>query len=128
MTGAERLRILSAALRQPLPERLHFNLGVWRIDPKPRKTPGPVCGTICCAVGYGTMLPALQAEGLGITLGVPFYKGAMGFSAVEAFFDLSRERAEWLFHERQYREADRTPEKVADRIDAYVNRVAPHDF
>jgi len=72
-----------------------FDLEYWR-----RETTD--CGTHLCAVGWGMIDPVLNEEGLLMKYGDPWYAGRGGWAAVEAFFDISWDAAQYLFSSAAY--------------------------
>ena len=88
MTGLQRLAVLADWLETIPPERIE--MGAWK------------CGTSACAVGWGCASPALAEEGLRFatrwgSVESPSYDGRSDWDAVEAFFDLTFDEADFLF-------------------------------
>lgn len=113
----DRLALLSARLRQPLPKRTTFDLSDWQ-----EKTE---CGTTCCAVGLAMTMPEFKKMGLkrstlaGVAL--PKFGSYDNWAAVNALFGIEHSTSLWLFALRQYPNRYRTlPTEVADRIDALI--------
>lgn len=113
----DRLALLSARLRKPLPKHTTFDLSRWQ-----RKTE---CGTACCAVGLAMTMPEFKKMGLkkdmsmGVTL--PTFGIYENWGAVHEFFGLKHQTAVWLFDKYEYPSRSRTlPTEVADRIDALI--------
>ena len=88
--GLRRLSILATFLEGLQIGEEHFDLSNWGFD-------GQRCGTVACAVGWGTTCPELNAEGFtheGKNRSpVLVYEGEKGhtvggWTAVRAFFDL----------------------------------------
>lgn len=71
-----------------------LDMNNWRKD-------GFICGTSCCAVGWGATMPEFAALGLRIAMdgrsGFPYYAGKTQWEAVFKFFDISRDHAQHLF-------------------------------
>lgn len=116
-----RLRILAAWLKTVPPKR--FDLSVWSSG---RSAPGDKranCGTVGCAVGWGAACPQLRRMGLGLDGGYPRYGHLSFWEAVEAFFGLSADEAESLFHEDCYTagRGTRLP-TVIKRIESFIRK------
>ncbi len=61
-----------------------------------------LCRTVSCAVGWASKDAWFRRQGLGREGGSPAYAGERGWTAVRAFFGLSREEALHLFHAASY--------------------------
>lgn len=84
------------------------------------------CGTSACAVGIACMTSELVAQGLfmqakGFSL-LPRFNEAVGWPAVEQFFELCEKDAEFLFSNVKYYARGRriTALEVATRIEQYI--------
>jgi len=108
----DRLRVLEAALREPLPEGFEFNMGVYYVE--------NACGTVCCALGLATTVPELATQGLVATNMYVMFDGELGLDAASEFFDLEDEVAAFLFHPTRYGNEYVPPVEVADRISDLV--------
>lgn len=82
------------------------------------------CGTTCCAVGEGVLIPEFRKLGFGLkkTAGVlvPRFGRYQNWQAVEKFFRIDRMQAEHLFSWQAYRDFDTSPSDVALRIRNFV--------
>lgn len=97
-----------------------FNLGVWSSYEDPKA--GFNCNTTACAVGWGSVL--FHRQKFRVIDGMPEFGDQYGWTAVEAFFGLTEEEAEYLFNPRAYNDGDDTPaHKVAWRIRAFLRQV-----
>lgn len=84
------------------------------------------CGTTACAVGFATLDKRFRAQGLRMHVAsgcsFPCYVGTegrggfTGWLAVQKFFDLEYEMADYLFHSDHYSEGKDGPADVAARI------------
>lgn len=106
---AAHLDILHATPRAEKP-RL-FDLSEWQNS----------CGTAACAGGEACYIPEFQAAGLRMTRSGggayrPTFNDQTGWEAMEAFFDIPMETAEYIFSPFSYMAGRATPEQVADRI------------
>lgn len=109
--GAERLRILADFLPSVPVER--FDIRDW------------ACGTVACACGHATTIPAFREAGLELvpvgvlgsgTKGLKFGKHR-DFNAAAAFFDISSADTDRLFGQLSYGYGRKvTPADVAARI------------
>jgi hypothetical protein len=112
-------RLLKVAkILDTVPEE-KFNLSMWRNS----------CGTVACAVGWAASDPGFKRAGFSLrkhessiwgNLHVPHYGEVNHWTAVEKFFGLSREQAEYLFLHLSYSGYDATPREVAERIRNFV--------
>lgn len=119
--NAQRLLILAKHLEKHVPER-EFDLGYW-------KKTSSECGTVACACGHATTIPAFQELGLVLEEGVdedgPTFNiklgNEYGWMAVAHFFDLNYSEAYYLFSSDEYEfEYEVTPKTVAARIEEFV--------
>lgn len=106
-----------------------FDLECWELVP--REEYCPPCGFVACAVGHMTHNPQMQAWGLRLqktktyedndTL-VPVFGKYTQWTAVDLFFGLQVEEAEYLFMSSCYDELTDpiTPAIVAARIREFV--------
>lgn len=116
----DRLKILRDHL---LTVPLHkFNMDSWK------------CGTVMCAFGHGTTIPAFRADGLFMLeqTNMPAFiepEGLLagflrtGLNAAEAFFGLNHTYSRWLFIESCYLSPDRlsvTIQDVVKRLDHLI--------
>lgn len=139
MTPKERLAFLADKLEENAnnPKGMKFDLSLW--SHTERAVPKAIdCRTTGCAVGLAGLLPEFVAEGFSITGNIfstttPRYvtdrENVEGWRAVETFFDLSPEKAGWLFTEHRY-QWDDLPTKgaagelaVANRIREYLEKI-----
>ena len=96
-------------------KRFTFSLAGWFRREK-------ICGTTACAVGLASTLPEFKRLGLKIHDYLPAFRDLRGWYAVQKFFGISYDAAEYLFSYTQYESNDTTkPKAVADRIRALVN-------
>lgn len=112
----ERLQELTKLLSVVVPETL--DLGDWK------------CETTCCAVGHACNHPIFIEQGLHWdSNNYPAYKELTNWSAVEAFFDISENVAEYLFSEDSY-PVDQiiTPQSVIERINDIIEDSELYDF
>lgn len=78
------------------------------------------CGTIACAAGWLALHPEMQEQGLSAGYcGQPRYSGMdiphNGFRALELFFDIFREDADFLFQSRTIYESTFGREQFTDK-------------
>jgi len=93
------------------------------------------CGTTACAVGWGTIEfkneglhlfeDGLQGEEyqIGYDMSTKFglvYRRVTGWNAVNIFFDLNHDEAEYLFASWKYAEQPTSPKTVVNRIREFV--------
>lgn len=112
---------------------LGFNLNTWLSAQAalPSHFRKGECGFSACAVGHMMIDSRFNAEGLCEKYDSPFYDGeekAMGWEAVNEFFEINNGVAEHLFNINAYPREDRISEKgitaamVADRIQETIDR------
>jgi len=78
------------------------------------------CGTTACACGHAALHPWFKKQGLMLSAqGWPFYKGKMGFRAIEEFFQIDSILADELFGHMAYSSGNRDLEGVIHRIIFY---------
>lgn len=120
----QRLLILAKHLDKHV-ESSEFSLDSWK------KTTS--CGTVACACGHATSIPAFQEAGFRLELSMeedfwkdymPVYKGWHGWKAVTVFFEIERDVAYHLFASGYY-EGSPTSQDVAARIEEYVKNGRP---
>jgi hypothetical protein len=85
------------------------------------------CGTTACACGYAGMDPWFREQGLKLDQDACMsYKNFIGWSAVQFFFDISEDHAEFLFSEDKYNSFDypggAKPADVAFRIRCFIDQ------
>lgn len=138
---ARRLQTLADLLRV-IPED-NFNLNSWinpcspnydRVDLDfARKEPDQLyaCGTVACAVGWAASIKEFRRAGFKINRGSPYFQGKKdrpfykGWSAAEAFFGLSGNKAEYLFMDIKYPTKTATkPQDVCKRIESLLQAKA----
>lgn len=117
--GIERIRTLYAVLAG-IPGK-HMRLSTWiNVEhpdagmPTARKLVHN-CGSTACALGWATLYPEFQEQGLYTANGVgwtPAFDGALCFAAAQGFFCLSSAEACVLFGTR-YADGSGSPMKVA---------------
>lgn len=80
------------------------------------------CGTAACAVGCAMLSPEFQKMGLKTFDGMPKYRSAINWDAVERFFRLNGAEATHLFSSESYlgQGGDPFPKQVAKRIRKFV--------
>lgn len=138
----ERLLMLADALDKDagLARGIKFDLGVWLSRDRPGRY-GHSCGTTGCAIGLALVLPAFNKLGFvpereetttsDIHTTRPKYvdpstgRISANWQAVERFFDLTNQDAEWLFTAEAYKdeptEGATAELAVAKRIRGYVS-------
>jgi hypothetical protein len=135
--NTSRLRTLAAFLRTLPPER--FNYAHWVGDDW-QGAPDLSCGTTACALGWATTIPEFRAAGLRLVRTVigleVLFEDEDGFvtddstTSAEAFFDISRSDARWLFVPWTWTvgpdgasgpNEDASALEVADHIDRFVD-------
>jgi hypothetical protein len=88
------------------------------------------CGTTACLAGWGCIIPEFNREGYSAVLYdvthpeygiVPTYNGKMMFDALENFFDLNAEQAQYLFGE--YDDRGETLPRDKDGVELAVSRI-----
>lgn len=89
----DRLEVLRDYLRTV--DEKQFCMSVWHYEK-------PECGTVMCAFGHGTMIPAFRKAGLKmLPTGVPAFAGPFGIvtglEAARQFFEIDDHNARWLF-------------------------------
>jgi len=95
------------------------------VPPEKLKMHNWTCGTAACAVGHACAMPEFKAEGLALSHSNKYpvlttiY--ASGWNAVEAFFDISYEAAQYLFSHEHYF-VQPTPREVSERIAEFAGR------
>ncbi|MCA1831196.1 MAG: hypothetical protein LC750_00350 [Actinobacteria bacterium] len=146
-TGKRRLLKLADLLIADARKKkgIKFDLATWvkpsaggaydHFTSRPKTAPERNCGTAACAVGLACISPEFNKQGLGLAfrksffaldaqyMAVPAFGRRRDFSAVEAFFALTRRESGWLFTAGRYRKskganAERT---VAKRIRDFVS-------
>ena len=117
----ERLLRLARDILPNVPEE-NFKMITWK------------CGTSACAVGWAASDPQFNEEGfeldkhcegpLAIFMFTPWYEGIGGWSAVENFFGIDFDHAQYLFSDEAYSIVDSneriTKEQVIQRIEEFV--------
>lgn len=119
----ERLQTLANHLKTIVCEE--FDLSYWYKEND--------CGSVACAVGHGCNIPEFQNLGLRMAFDptqtsvyfryVPRFEDKKGFNAIEAFFEISDDMAEWLFDASYYlvdHASEVTPAMVVDRIQEVI--------
>ena len=112
----ERLLRLARDILPNVPEE-KFNLKTWK------------CGSAACAVGWAASDPQFKKEGFKLYSGLfgpddnrqvftPSYGDLGGWSAVEKFFGIDFDHAQYLFSDEAYGSA--TKEHVIQRIEEFV--------
>ncbi|VTU32138.1 hypothetical protein H4CHR_02950 [Variovorax sp. PBS-H4] len=122
-----RLLMLADALEKSIPAE-KFNLESWRRGTYGSETTDEQlvhgCGSAGCAVGWACALPEFQRQGLVWNEhGFPEIRNSDhgGWDAVEAFFAIDEDDAQYLFDSDKYRPGQHTdPLAVARRIRAFV--------
>lgn len=131
--NVERLKELVNLLKT-IPEA-NFNLAAWvgiggsetLIDVEQQRLID--CGTVCCAVGWACSHPPFIEQGLHWdSLDYPAYQDSNAWDAVEAFFEIPIEVAEYLFLEGTYRICNIMPQDVIDRINDIIEDKDLYDF
>jgi hypothetical protein len=88
------------------------------------------CGTTACLAGWGCIIPEFNQAGYKAELHnplhpefgiVPTYNGKEMFGALEDFFDLNEEQAQYLFGE--YSDQDETLPRDEDGVELAVSRI-----
>ena len=88
------------------------------------------CGTIACAIGWAGSTPWFNNQGFCLARYEPVYlKGSAegyryssGWDAVEEFFQITSEKAEYLFEAGAYPEDNRTRQAVIRRIMQFIKQ------
>lgn len=125
-----RLTVLRNYLRDKVPAD-RFNLSTWvGTNSAPWKGADDLsCGTVACAVGWGTTIPEFQKAGLKLVrrdpddgvVGAIRYGDVSSFHAVSKFFDISPEQVNYLFYARYYMEGTETSkDEVVSRISSFL--------
>ena len=87
------------------------------------------CGTVCCAVGWACSHPPFVKQGLHWdSCDYPAYQDSSAWDAVEAFFEIPLEVAEYLFLMDSYNIANIRPQDVIDRINDIIEDSELYDF
>ena len=86
------------------------------------------CGTTACLAGWACNIPEFQKAGLATKVYsqfnpyvVPSYEGSETFTAMEKFFDLTEEQAEYLFGE--YSDQGETIDRKNERPEDATRRI-----
>jgi hypothetical protein len=87
-------------------ERKNFDLGMWE------------CGTKMCAAGYAAVI--FKKLGFRLVSGSPYYKGWEGYKAIEHFFEIGEDKAEYLFAASSY-DSSTNKREVIKRIRGLAN-------
>jgi hypothetical protein len=128
--NVERLKELTKLL-STIPET-NFNLSAWSRGENLKNIPQQQlidCETVCCAVGWACSHPPFIEQGLHWDkCDYPAYENSTSWSAVEAFFDIPTEVAEYLFLDDSYCTDDATPQDVIDRINDIIEDSELYDF
>ena len=135
-----RLQALATMLRSVPPD--NFNLDSWRYKEDldvllgqcvtDEQITSHTCGTTACAVGRACAMPEFNVQGLTYDNWEPLYtcygsirSMSVGWSAVEAFFDISYKEAQELFTDEGYKYSEYgdsvTPQNVAKRIEEFIS-------
>lgn len=95
----------------------NFNMGTWLYQNE--------CGTTACAFGWAALDPVFRAQGLTtkrreinwtpITMLVPTFDGATGYTAAARFFEIPYNDAYTVFRPREFMD-NTDPQDVIDRI------------
>ena len=118
--NAQRLLILAKHLDKHVSPS-EFDLVGWYYE--------TTCGTVACACGHATMIPAFAELGFRIVtlegvMGPAYdldFNGYRGWVAVGKFFDLCDADAAYLFSVMEY-PRNTGPREVAARIEEFVKR------
>ena len=87
------------------------------------------CGTVCCAVGWACSHPPFIEQGLHWgKYDYPKYQDSIAWDAVEAFFEIPLEIAEYLFLTDSYNIANIKPQDVIERINDIIEDTELYDF
>ena len=87
------------------------------------------CGTVCCAVGWACSHPPFVKQGLHWdSCDYPAYQDSNAWGAVEAFFEIPVEVAEYLFDMDSYNLLNVKPKDVIDRINDIIEDSELYDF
>lgn len=131
MANAKRLLKLADLLEADAanPTGVKFDLAYWARDLGNEVGIAVNCNTAACAVGLACLSGVFTEDGLSWRSScfsdlIPQFGYAEGFSAVEAFFDLSPRQADNLFLDEKYLAAERKgavgERAVAKRIREFV--------
>lgn len=81
------------------------------------------CGYTACAVGHACLDSRFTTQGLTMFKDMPSYETSKGrctgWRAVQDFFGISREEAEYLFHDSHYT-GSKGPAAVANRLRGFI--------
>lgn len=97
--------------------RQEFDMTKWRTD----KT---LCGTVCCAAGWGAHVPEFLALGYRVenkqwSAGIPYFAGETDWMAVKKFFDVTQEQGAKLF-DKSLADVIKTPKQWADHCRTFI--------
>jgi hypothetical protein len=115
----ERLLKLANFLETVEPER--FDLSTWSDS---NFTPEK-CDTAACACGWATVI--FKDEGFTLYNSMPMYnddknrRSYISWKAVQAFFDITNDGAEYLFCNSSYEDDGTSPLEVSERIRRFTN-------
>jgi hypothetical protein len=133
--NTERLRHLIEVMRRVERDEKPLEMYTW-IDEAglgPIDNKEELCKTAKCCLGWACFDDKFRAEGLDIEMQycrladweqhsrpvgwVPTYRGAEGFCAGEAFFDITTSESNYIFNPHRYDDEDEiTPQDVIDHI------------
>lgn len=94
----KRLRILRDFLRRHADE-LAIDMGCWADGIRDGR---PACGSAACAIGWASTIPSFRRDGFRLRdmtgeMVMPIYGDARNWAAVERFFDVDVETANYMF-------------------------------
>lgn len=83
------------------------------------------CGSVCCVIGWACLYKPFNKEGLNLNGSVPTFKEHGPWAAVQQFFEITLNEAEWIADRRAY-DKKATTRDVIQHIDALLeNKINP---
>ena len=77
------------------------------------------CGSVCCVIGWACLYKPFNKEGLNLNGSIPTFKEHGSWNAVQQFFEIALNEAEWIASRRAY-DKKATTKDVIRHIDALL--------
>ena len=77
------------------------------------------CGSVCCVIGWACLYKPFNKEGLNLNGRIPTFKEDGSWDAVQQFFEITLNEAEWIARKRAY-DKKATTKDVIKHINALL--------
>lgn len=117
----KRLKQLKRMLKRIPNDQLELRLWVTKqkLD-KPGVSKNLDCGSVCCVIGWACLYKPFNKEGLNLNArSIPTFKEHCSWDAVQQFFEITLNEAEWIASRRAYAKKATTKD-VIRHIDALL--------